>query len=156
MQPNYHTWGWTVNTGRVLGVQDQAVPGCQTKTQSSAVLLFPTTHPRVKCHLLSPLFPHRSIPDRKSRQSSSRGGAHSLSPLGYHLETPNRDQITGNHPPLTHGDGSATAHQSLHSGRLQGTLLYLREEQKTMCVCIFSIIQLASFCRSFVASFHHP
>lgn len=121
MQPNYHTGGLTVNTGRILGGVGPGcsrVPNKNTVFSCSAVSHFGvTTHPQVKCHLLSPLFPHRSIPDRKTRQSSSWGGAHSLSPLGYHLETPNRYQITGNHPPLTHGHGSATAHQSLNSRR---------------------------------------
>lgn len=71
------------------------VPNTNTVFSCSAVSHFGvTTHPWVKCHLLSPLFPTEA-----SLTESSWGGAHSLSPLGYHLETPTRYQITGNQPP---------------------------------------------------------
>lgn len=131
-----------------------------TNTAFSCSSVFPLQGnypPLSKMSPVVPTLPQRSISDRKTIQNDSWGGAHSLSPLGYHLETPNRSLETS--PFDTWRQGSATAHHSLISGMhysLQGTLLYLGEEQKTMCVCIFSIIQLASFCRWFVASFHHP
>lgn len=53
-----------------------------------------------KCHPLPPLFLHRSFSARGPDRAGSWGGAHSLSPSGYHLEIPARHRVTGDHHPL--------------------------------------------------------